>query len=64
METQVAGSSDSKVIKILMCTRGRVGRIEKKKNQGAPGIEPGTSRSAVECSTTELHPQLLYNGPV
>ena len=24
--------------------------------QGAPGFEPGTSRSAVECSTTELHP--------
>ena len=24
--------------------------------QGAPGIEPGTSRSAVECSTTELYP--------
>ena len=24
--------------------------------QGAPGFEPGTSRSAVECSTTELYP--------
>ena len=25
--------------------------------QGTPGFEPGTSRSAVECSTTELYPQ-------
>ena len=25
--------------------------------KGAPGFEPGTSRSAVECSTTELYPQ-------
>ena len=24
--------------------------------QGTPGFEPGTSRSAVECSTTELYP--------
>ena len=28
----------------------------KKKGEGAPGFEPGTSRSAVECSTTELYP--------
>ena len=27
--------------------------------EGAPGIEPGTSRSAVECSTTELYPQYV-----
>ena len=26
------------------------------KSKGAPGFEPGTSRSAVECSTTELYP--------
>ena len=26
--------------------------------EGAPGFEPGTSRSAVECSTTELYPLL------
>ena len=26
------------------------------KIQGTPGFEPGTSRSAVECSTTELYP--------
>ena len=26
------------------------------KREGAPGFEPGTSRSAVECSTTELYP--------
>ena len=25
-------------------------------NKGTPGIEPGTSRSAVECSTPELYP--------
>ena len=29
---------------------------KKKKSEGAPGFEPGTSRSAVECSTTELYP--------
>ena len=28
----------------------------RKKHQGTPGFEPGTSRSAVECSTTELYP--------
>ena len=33
--------------------------VEKQK-EGAPGFEPGTSRSAVECSTTELYPQLKY----
>ena len=27
------------------------------KRQGTPGFEPGTSRSAVECSTTELYPR-------
>ena len=26
------------------------------KIKGTPGFEPGTSRSAVECSTTELYP--------
>ena len=26
------------------------------KRKGTPGFEPGTSRSAVECSTTELYP--------
>ena len=25
-------------------------------SKGTPGFEPGTSRSAVECSTTELYP--------
>jgi hypothetical protein len=30
-----------------------------KRGEGAPGFEPGTSRSAVECSTTELYPHLL-----
>ena len=29
------------------------------KNKGTPGIEPGTSRSAVECSTPELYPLLI-----
>ena len=29
-----------------------------KRKEGTPGFEPGTSRSAVECSTTELYPQL------
>ena len=27
------------------------------KSKGTPGIEPGTSRSAVECSTPELYPR-------
>ena len=27
------------------------------KIKGTPGIEPGTSRSAVECSTPELYPR-------
>ena len=31
--------------------------LAKKKSEGAPGFEPGTSRSAVECSATELYPQ-------
>ena len=31
----------------------------KKISQGAHGVEPWTSRSAVECSTTELYP-LIY----
>lgn len=30
-----------------------------KVSEGASGIEPETSRSAVECSTTELYPQQL-----
>ena len=34
----------------------RVASKRKAKTQGAPGFEPGTSRSAVECSTTELYP--------
>jgi hypothetical protein len=29
------------------------------KIKGAPGFEPGTSRSAVECSTTELYPHIF-----
>ena len=28
--------------------------------QGTPGIEPGTSRSAVECSTPELYPRRTF----
>ena len=31
--------------------------------KGAPGFEPGTSRSAVECSTTELYPLLVHAHP-
>ena len=30
--------------------------LEVVKGKGTPGFEPGTSRSAVECSTTELYP--------
>jgi hypothetical protein len=34
--------------------------------KGAPGFEPRTSRSAVECSTTELYPlmsiRVEFNG--
>ncbi len=32
-----------------------------KNREGAPGFEPGTSRSAVECSTTELYPHISHN---
>lgn len=37
--------------------------IKKKCNklQGTPGFEPETSRSAVECSATELYPQCERN---
>ena len=31
--------------------------LGKTKQQGATGVEPVTSRSAVECSATELYPQ-------
>ena len=34
------------------------------KFEGAPGFEPGTSRSAVECSTTELYPHVGKAGKV
>ena len=30
--------------------------MPEKDDQGAHGVEPWTSRSAVECSTPELHP--------
>ena len=33
---------------------------KKKKAEGAPGFEPGPSRSAVECSTTELYPHTVW----
>ena len=35
------------------------GEKRKKIEQGAPGFEPGTYRSAVDCSTTELYPLTL-----
>ena len=31
------------------------------KYRGHPGVEPGTYRSAVECSTTELYPHEYGN---
>ena len=37
-------------------------RRPEKKKKGAPGFEPGTYRSAVDCSTTELYPQLREEG--
>ena len=40
----------------------RVASKRKAKTQGAPGFEPGTSRSAVECSTTELYPHDRWKG--
>ena len=36
----------------------KVNELDEKVQKGAPGFEPGTSRSAVECSTTELYPRL------
>ncbi len=38
--------------------RGKNGDLMGKKKQGAPGFEPGTSWSAVKCSTTELYPHI------
>ena len=32
---------------------------KKDNSEGALGVEPRTSRSAVECSTTELYPRCL-----
>ena len=44
---------------------GKCTKVKKHKKQGAPGFEPGTSRSAVECSTTELYPQMVtVNRPI
>ena len=34
---------------------------KKKKGKGTSGFEPGTSRSAVECSTTELYPLVAWS---
>jgi len=34
---------------------------KKAKIQETPGFEPGTSRSAVECSTTELYPLAMFS---
>ena len=40
---------------VLVRTLTDVNSIDdQRKNKGPPGIEPGTSRSAVECSTPEL----------
>ena len=42
-------------------------RFQSNSNQnieGTPGFEPGTSRSAVECSTTELYPLPMTGPPV
>ena len=33
-----------------------------KKRKGTTGVEPVTSRSAVECSATELYPQSYMTG--
>ena len=40
--------------KYCVCTK-------KKGLKWAPGFEPGTSRFAVECSTTELCSRMLYH---
>ena len=48
---------------IKMVRHGRQtdsGAINKRKIKGTPGIEPGTSRSAVECSTPELYPRCYH----
>ena len=55
----------SDVASYIMTINKKKKKKKKKKKEGAgegaPGIEPGTSRSAVECSTTELHPQAYIN---
>ena len=51
----------SEEVTIIICPKMKKiicsNKCYKKKYQGATGFEPGTSRSAVECSTTELHPR-------
>ncbi len=39
-----------------MCLMVSTIGVDEKVLEGAPGFEPGTSLSAVECSTTELYP--------
>ena len=36
--------------------------FNKKKFEGTPGFEPGTCRTAAECSTTELYPRIMRCG--
>ena len=44
-------------------TQGRSTMLNSKMEhqKGAPGFEPGTSWSAVKCSTPELYPLVLYD---
>ena len=47
-----------------MISQGEATVVREKKNyykQGTSRIEPETSRSAVECSTTELYPQYIVS---
>ena len=49
---------DSKIVNIKnQLTSDIQGKYILGKRKGTPGIEPGTSRSAVECSTPELYPR-------
>ena len=38
--------------------------MKKDKIEGALGFEPRTYRSAVDCSTTELYPHLVFKRPI
>ena len=55
-------STESAFMLLILISAEKINKYSKDfwafwKTKGTPGIEPGTSRSAVECSTPELYPR-------